>query len=95
MTAYPKDVWDQLKNTTIQKLAAALERDGWVKEPTKGATQPYRHPTRPADRNRVVLHIHPKATKSARILKGLLDSIQWSEEDLIRVKLIKGRRGGR
>ena len=75
MTTYPKEIWDQLKNTTIQDLAKALERDGWRKEASRGATQGYRHPERPSDRNRVVLHFHPKAGKSPRILKGLLDSI--------------------
>ena len=89
MTVYPKQVWDQLKNTTIQEIARALERDGWIKEDTRGATQGYRHPDKPPDRNRVVLHIHPKATKSARILKALLDCIQWTEDDLARLKLIK------
>ena len=89
MSTYPKPVWDQLKNKTIQEIASALERDGWEKEESSGATQGYRHPNRPSNNNRVVLHIHPKATKGPKILKGLLDQIQWSECDLVRLKLIK------
>ena len=89
MTTYPRQVWDQLKNKTIQEIAKALKKDDWIREETQGATQGYRHPTRPPDSNRVVLHMHPKATKSPRILKGLLDQIGWTEDDLARLKLIK------
>ena len=89
MSGYSKDVWGQLKNKTIQEIASALEKDGWIREETSGATQGYRHPDKHPQNNRVVLHIHPKATKSARIMKGLLDTIGWSEEDMIRLSLIK------
>ena len=67
----------------------ALKQDGWVPEAKSGATIGFRHPQKPGDQNRIVLHIHPKATKGPRILKGLLDSIGWSEDDLARLKLIK------
>ena len=92
MSVFRKAVWDQLKNKTIQDIARALERDGWIKEISRGATQGYRHPEAKAEHNRVVLHIHPKATKSPRILKGLLDTIGWTEADLIRLGLVKGSR---
>ena len=85
MSTYSRSVWSQLRNKTIQDIARALERDGWVREATTGATQGYRH----SDGRRVVLHIHPKVTKSPRILKGLLDCIGWSEDDMRRLKLIK------
>ena len=39
MTSFPKGVWDQLKNKTIQDIASALERDGWEREIKSGATQ--------------------------------------------------------
>ena len=89
MSAYSKAVWSQLKNKTIQDIAKALEKDGWLRDETRGATQGYRHPDADAKRNRVVLHMHPKATKSPRILKGLLDTIGWTEDDMRRLKLIK------
>ena len=85
MSTYSKSVWDQLKNKTIQDIAKALRKDGWVREEKRGATQGYRHPDRDAGNNRVVLHIHPKASKSPKILKGLLDIIEWSEEDMERL----------
>ena len=77
MTAYV-----HLEPTTIQDIAKA-EKDGG--SGTTGATQGYRH----ADGRRVVLHIHPKATKSPRILKGLLDCIGWTEADMRKLRLIK------
>ena len=85
MTSLPKEVWNQLKNKTIQDIASALRKDGWEREGSRGATHPYRH----SDGRRVVLHMHPKATKGPRILKGLLDDIGWGERDLARLKLIK------
>ena len=90
MSTFDKAVWDQLRNKTIQDIARALKKDGWVKEATRGATQGYRNPeASKGENNRVVLHIHPKATKSPRILKGLLDTIGWTEADLIRLGLVK------
>ena len=91
MTSFPKGVWDQLKNKTIQDIASALERDGWEREIKSGATHPYRH----SDGRRVVLHIHPKATKGPRTLKGLIDDIGWDESDLARLKLIMAPKGTR
>ena len=91
MSTYPPNVWRQLKNKTIQEIIKALEKDGWKRQVSRGATQAYRHPDRPGGRNRVVLHIHPKDTKGPRIIKGLLDQIGWTIEDMIRLKLIKGK----
>ena len=97
MTSFSRDAWNQLKNKTIQDIQRALERDGWKKETRTGATIGYRHPTRPSPHNRVVLHMHPKATKGPKLLKGLLGTIGWTgpvghhwmEDDLHRLKLIR------
>ena len=89
MSTYSKSSWGQLKNKTIQEIAKALEKDGWTKEDAKGATQGYRHPNADSTSNRVVLHMHPKATKSPRILKGLLDTIGWSEAEMQKLGLLK------
>lgn len=88
---YPKNVWQQLKGKTVQDIQNALLKDGWVQEITSHGPQAYRHPDRPEGSNRVVLHIHAKATKSPRIMKGLLDQIGWTVDDMIRLKLIKGK----
>lgn len=89
MTSLSRDAWNQLKNKTIQDIQRALERDGWQKETRTGATIGYRHPTKASSHNRVVLHVHPKATKGPKLLKGLLDTIGWTEDDLHRLKLIR------
>lgn len=80
-----RGVWDQLKNTTAKQLIRALEKDGWEREETTGATQGYWHP----DGRRVVIHYHPKKTYGAGLLKGLITDIGWTESDLKRLKLIK------
>lgn len=94
MSKYPRHVWNQLKNKTTQDIASALERDGWIREGTGGATVGFRHADRPPEHNRVVLHPHPKKTMGPALLKGLLDTIGWSEDDLVRLRLVKtqGRR---
>ncbi len=35
----------------------------------------------------VVLHMHPKATKGPKTLKGLLNAVQWTEYDLRPLKI--------
>ena len=94
MSTYPRAVWNQLKNKTVQDFARALKRDGWTEEIRRGATVGYRHATRDPNHNRVVLHMHPKGAKGPKIIKGLLDTIGWNEDDLVRLGLIK-RRGGK
>ena len=87
MTTIPKRVWDQLRSTTVQQIASALVRDSWKREVKSGA----RHPYRSLDGRRVVLHVHPKGEKGPRVLKGLIEDIGWTEDDLVRLKLIKRR----
>ena len=92
MSTYSQSVWNQLKNTTVQELANALDKDGWVREAGRDATIGFRHPDRDTNHNRVVLHMHPKGTKGPNLMKGLLRTIGWSEDDLERLGLIKRRR---
>lgn len=99
MATYPKAAWEQLKNKTVQDLDKALKRDGWELERNKGrqgkkgaSTIAYRHPQRPAGKNRIVLHPHPKKTMNAGLLKDLIEAAGWNEEDLSRLKLIKRSR---
>lgn len=87
--AYSANIWSQLKNITADELIRALERDGWVKDfggRTSG-TRAYIKERSP--RKRVVIHFHPGKTYGDKFLKGLLDSIGWSEDDLRRLKLVK------
>lgn len=82
---FSKQVWDQLKAKTCEDLIAALQKDGWMYEGTKGAVQVYRHD----DGRRITVHYHPDRSYGANLLKALLEDIGWSEADMRRLKLIK------
>ena len=82
---YPPNVWDQLKNLTADQLVHALKKDGWVKDESSGAIHIYRHP----DGRRASIHYHPHKTYGPKLLKNLLDDINWSEKEMRNVKLIK------
>ena len=96
---YERWAWSQIKNVTCQQVMQALERDGWERQDHKGrrgkkgaSTVTYRHPDRPPGRNIVVIHPHPKKTMGAGLLKELLEGcIGWTEDDLVRLKLIKAK----
>ena len=83
-----KATWDQLKNLTADRLIKALLMDGWEEEPTRGAPRVFYK----GSSHRVVIHYHPKKTYGPKCLKGLLNDIRWSEDDLLRLKLIKQKR---
>lgn len=84
---YPKGVWDQLKNVTVEDLIRALKKDSFRLDTSHGAQQVY---YRESDNRRVVIHYHPKKTyRSASLLKGLIEDIGWSPQDMKRLKLIK------
>lgn len=82
---FSKQVWNQLKAKTCDDLIAALQRDGWAHEGTRGAVQGYRH----EDGRRVTIHYHPDRSYTPKLLKGLLEDIGWSAADMRRLKLIK------
>lgn len=84
--SFSQHVWNQLKNLTCDDIISGLTRDGWEHDTKSGAVQVYRNP---ADGNRITIHYHPKKTYGAKLLKGLLNDIGWSDEDLRRLKLIK------
>jgi predicted RNA binding protein YcfA (HicA-like mRNA interferase family) len=64
---------------------AALEKDGFLYDERRGATQGYRHP----DGRHVVIHYHPRGSYRPKLLKGLIRGVGWSEADMRRLKLIK------
>lgn len=84
---FPPAIWQQIKNTSADKLIRALEKDGWMEEPTIGAIRPFVKGDR-----RVTIHFHPGKTYGPKTLKNLLDDIGWSEEDLGRLKLVKKKK---
>ena len=82
---YPANIWNQLKNISADELKKALEKDGWKLDGGKGSVLIYRH----SDGRRVSVHYHPIKTFGPNLLKALFDDIEWTEEDLKRLKLIK------
>lgn len=56
---YPPNIWNQLKNKTADKIILALEKDGWVKDSSRGAVQVYYNPT---TKKRTTVHYHPQMT---------------------------------
>lgn len=84
--SFAPHIWDQLRSISADELIEALERDGFEVEPGPGSIRIYRHPT---TKNRVSVHYHPKKTFGPKLLKGLLDDIGWSADDMKRLKLIK------
>jgi len=80
-----KQVWEQLKAKTCEDLIAALERDGFQYEGTRGATRAYRH----SDGRRIVIHYHPNKTYGPKLLKALIAAAAWSEREMRSLKLIK------
>jgi predicted RNA binding protein YcfA (HicA-like mRNA interferase family) len=82
---YPHQVWDQLKNISVDDLIRALEKSGWIRDEETGNIYVYRHP----DGRRITIHPHPHKTYGANLLKALLEIIGWSETELKQLKLIK------
>lgn len=82
---YDQNTSNQLKGIHVERLVRALDKDGWNREFSRGATQTFRHP----DGRTVTIHIHPKKTFGPRLLAAILSDIGWSKEDLKRLKLIK------
>jgi len=79
-------VWKQLKNKSVNKYVSALLKDGFVLDEKIKTERIYRHP----DGRRVSIHYHTSnATFRPGLLKALLKDIGWTEDDLIRLKLIK------
>jgi predicted RNA binding protein YcfA (HicA-like mRNA interferase family) len=82
---YPAHIWDQLKNITAGEITKALEKSGWIRDEGAGNIYVYRH----RDGRRITIHYHPHKTHGPNLLKGLLEIINWSEEELRKLKLVK------
>jgi len=77
-------IWEQLKNITCNEIISALKKDGWTHDITRGAVQVY-----VKGGKRVTIHYHPGKTYGEKLLKGLLDDIGWTTEDLKQLGLVK------
>ena len=87
--AYQKHVWGQIKNITSGELIKALELDSWALESSKGTIRVY---IKNPEGKRVSVHHRRKKTFGRETLNGMLNAIDWSEEDLQRLKLIKAKK---
>ena len=83
---YQPHIWDQLKNLTAAQIAKALEKSGWIRDEGTGNIYVYYHP---ATKKRVTIHYHPQKTYGAKLLKALLEDINWTEQELRKLKIIK------
>ena len=76
----------QLRNTSVQGLIRALERDGFSYQGRRGATRLYRH----LDGRRALIHFHHGGdTLPIGSLRAVLRATMWDEAALRRLKLIK------
>ncbi len=88
--AFSKNVWDQLKATTVEEFIEALGRDGFVPDQAStGAVLAFIKPTK-KESKRIVIHYHRNKTWGAKFLNGLISDAEWTLDDLIRVGLVKG-----
>jgi predicted RNA binding protein YcfA (HicA-like mRNA interferase family) len=83
---YPAHIWAQLKNLSCDELIKALERDGWIQDTSCGAVLVYLHEE---NNKRITVHYHPAKTYGPNLLKGLLEDIGWTVDDMRRLKLVK------
>ena len=76
-----------MRNSPVQKLVKALERDGFsLKRSTPTGGHIYSHP----DGRITVIHYHRKSdTLTRKTLRSLLEATRWNEEDVARLKLVK------
>ena len=95
---YTKQIWDQLKAITTGELLKALHKDlDWEFDKAEGGSKHnFRHKTKPPGLNTVCLHVNPTNKGGYRdfsFLKRILADIDWSIEDLVKLKLISKKTG--
>jgi predicted RNA binding protein YcfA (HicA-like mRNA interferase family) len=83
--SFPPNVWSQIKNKTCDEIISALIKDGWKKDSSMGSQQIFRK----GPGQRVSIHYHPRKTYGPALLKGLLNDIGWTEEQMRNLKFIK------
>jgi len=77
----------RLKNITIRNLISALERDGFTLKRSSGSHRTYQHPVSGI---RVTLpYHHAGETAMPGLINEVLKSTKWTEDDLIRLKLMR------
>ncbi len=89
---FSREIWQQIRSVTASELIRALERDGWAEDPDKNATYAY-----VKGECRVVIHYHSGKTYRGRekTLEGILVKTGWTEDDLVRLRLVRRASGRR
>ena len=77
----------QLRNISVGELTGALRRDGFsISRKSRSSSQAYTHP----DGRMVFVHYHDSGDTIPRgTLKNMIESARWTEEDAVRLKLIR------
>lgn len=88
---YPPHIWQQLKALTAKELIEALKKDPrWEFKGVRKNKYVFYNTNNPPSRQEIVIHYHPKkGGYGSSLLKSILTMIEWSEEDLRKLKLIK------
>lgn len=81
------DLVHHLRNTPVREIIRAVEKDGFsLKRETATGARIYAHP----DRRLTVIHYHHGGdTLTRKTLRSVLQALQWTEDDLKRLGLIK------
>lgn len=79
--------YSKLRGLTARRLMVALERDGFAQIRSKGSHPRYRHP----DGRKVTISFHKlSGTFKLETLRSMIEiQANWTEEDLMRLKLLK------
>jgi len=87
----PDDIWSQLRGLTSKELKRALDKDpGWELVKIDGSAHYYYNPNKCPSCQIVSIHVHPKkGGYGSKMLQGILKSIKWTRDEMIKLKLIK------
>ena len=78
-----------LKNITVEKFVRALERDGFVLKRKEGSHRTYKNLE--TGRRVTISYHHSGDTIRTGTLNSLIIDAGWTEDDLIRLKLMRKR----
>jgi len=86
------NIWNQLKSKTSSELLKAVQKDeNWEFVNSIGSRHVFTNRNNPISRQIVSVHWH-KSDKSGygrAMLRDLLETIDWTEEEMKALKLIK------
>ncbi len=88
---YSPEVWRQLKALTAKDLIRVLKNDSnWEFIKVRKNKYVFYNPNLQSSQQEILIHYHPKkGGYGVPLLKSILNSTNWSEQDLKDLKLIK------